>query len=85
MNSRCRIPQTLRKELLNMLVFYFLPEQNIFELLRRSNGYSRRQSRGYFLYGDRSGGSSVNRIWQGADLFPEDMQSILKDQFINMC
>lgn len=50
-----------------MLVFYFLWEQNIFELLRSSNGYSGTQIRGDFLYGDSSGDSSMNHVWQGAD------------------
>jgi len=51
-----------------MLAFYFLQEQNIFELLR-SSGYSGRQIRGDFLYGDRNGGSSVHHGCQGADYF----------------
>lgn len=42
------MPQALRKESLNMLVFCLLQPQNVFELLR-SNGYSE----GFFVWGQK--------------------------------
>lgn len=56
-----------RRNHLICLHFSFCSSRIFFELLRSSNGYSKRWIRAEILYGDNNGGSSMHHVCQGAD------------------